>query len=43
VLGDFLSELKGGLTPESQAQLPAIPEFGTLDLEDVKRSDFFFA
>lgn len=44
---DVMEELRDSvhaLLPEtSQAELPAVPPKGTLDLEAVKQSDFFFA
>jgi DNA-directed RNA polymerase len=41
VLDEFTSELIGILPPD--AEVPAQPEKGTLDLEGVLKSDFFFA
>lgn len=43
VLGDFRQQLVDILPAELGAQLPPIPEFGTLDLEGVMHSDYFFA
>lgn len=43
ILADFRDELASQLPPDAQEKLPKLPELGTLDLEQVLRSDFFFA
>lgn len=43
VLGNFRGQLVKDLPPELAAKLPPVPPFGTLELEGVLRSDYFFA
>lgn len=43
VLGDFRQQLADQLTPELAAELPEMPPMGTLDLEGVMDSQYFFA
>lgn len=43
VLEDFRNQLAGQLTPELAAKLPPLPPSGTLDLEGVMHSEYFFA
>jgi DNA-directed RNA polymerase len=43
VLENFRNELLEQLPPELQAELPPLPPMGTLDLEQVKQSEYFFA
>jgi len=43
VLGDFRNQLAEQLTPELAAKLPELPPCGSLDLEGVMDSDYFFA
>ena len=42
-LADFLNEVKYLLTEQEISKLPPIPDFGKLDLQMVKKSDFCFA
>jgi len=43
VLANFRANLEAQLSEESSAQIPAQPTPGTLDLQGIARSDFFFA
>jgi DNA-directed RNA polymerase len=43
VLGGFLQQLKDQLPEDMAASLPLPPSFGTLELEGVMRSGYFFA
>jgi len=43
VLGDFKRELEAQLPPEVAAELPPLPPMGTLDLQLVLSSEYFFA
>lgn len=43
VLGQFRDQLVGQLPEDLAAELPPLPAFGTLDLEQVRHSDYFFA
>lgn len=43
VLGDFKRELEAQLPPEIAAELPPLPPMGTLDLQLVLSSEYFFA
>lgn len=43
VLEQFRNELLEQLPPELAAELPPLPPMGTLDLEQVKQSEYFFA
>lgn len=43
VLGDFKRELEAQLPPEVAAELPPLPPMGTLDLQLVHSSEYFFA
>lgn len=43
VLAEFRKEIDALLSTDRQAELPAIPEKGTLDLNVVLESDFFFS
>lgn len=43
VLGDFRTQLVEQLTPELAAKLPELPPCGSLDLEGVMDSEYFFA
>ena len=43
VLGKFLKEIKQQVPPELAEKLPPMPEFGTLDLAQVRESKYFFA
>lgn len=43
VLQRFRDELAEQLPPELVAELPELPQMGTLDLEQVKHSEYFFA
>jgi DNA-directed RNA polymerase len=47
VLGTFRQEIVDQLiasgAPELAAELPPVPKFGTLDIEDVMNSEYFFA
>lgn len=43
VLADFREEIRRQLPEELADALPPVPEFGTLDLEAVRQSDYFFA
>lgn len=43
VLEQFRNELLEQLPPELQKELPELPPMGDLDLEQVKRSEYFFA
>ncbi|SMG43711.1 DNA-directed RNA polymerase [Paraburkholderia susongensis] len=43
VLADFRNQLANQLPPELAAELPPLPPSGSLDLEDVMHSEYFFA
>ena len=43
VLEDFLAAVKRGLPEEDWKMLPEVPEQGTLDIEQVRHSEYFFA
>jgi len=43
VLRDFRDQLAGQLPEELAAELPPLPPMGTLDLDQVMQSDYFFA
>lgn len=43
VLRDFRDQLAGQLPEELAAELPPLPPMGTLDLDSVMESDYFFA
>lgn len=43
VLERFRDELAEQLPPELREKLPPLPEMGTLDLEAVRQSEYFFA
>jgi DNA-directed RNA polymerase len=43
VLEQFRDELAEQLPEELRAELPPLPPMGTLDLEQVKSSEYFFA
>jgi DNA-directed RNA polymerase len=43
VLGDFRQSVLDVLSPERTAELPPLPTKGSLDLEQVKQSKYFFA
>ena len=43
VLEDFRDQMVAGLTPELAAQIPPLPPMGTLELEGVLDSQYFFA
>lgn len=43
VLGRFAEDLRSQLPPEAVAKLPPLPPMGTLDLDAVRESRYFFA
>lgn len=43
VLGNFRNEILEQLPPEMHGEVPPIPPMGTLDLEQVRQSEYFFA
>lgn len=43
VLARFREEVAASLTPEEAAELPPVPEYGTLDLRQVLEAAYFFA
>lgn len=43
VLANFRDQLASQLPPEKAAEIPELPPMGTLDLEQVKQSEYFFA
>jgi DNA-directed RNA polymerase len=43
VLGEFLDEIRAQLEPDLAAQLPPLPQIGTLELASVREARYFFA
>lgn len=43
VLSEFRGQIEDMLSDKAKEKLPAVPDMGSLDLEVVKKSDFFFA